>query len=238
MASNLLLLIGSGNGVLPNQHQAITWTNINVLLTGPQRTKFSEILFLYMLNCLERPKKIYSHFISFFHIVRKQVVEILPQVRHELPYSTLSISWMLMCCWHKEPGHQQPWYLLCWTKLICSPMLRVNQNTVTSFMKTYVITFLYTHSQPLSSGLSVLMQVCWSCEIYTLGTLILGANKANTGKWHLQLHFLECQGSILTHWDRDKMAAIFQTTVSNGFSWMKIYEFRLSFIEVCSQGSN
>ena len=30
----------------------------------------------------------------------------------------------------------------------------------------------------------------------------------------------------LTHWGRDKMAAIFQTTISNAFPWMKTYEFR------------
>ena len=34
---------------------------------------------------------------------------------------------------------------------------------------------------------------------------------------------------MLTHWARDKMAAILQTTFSNAFSWMKIYEFRLIF---------
>ena len=33
----------------------------------------------------------------------------------------------------------------------------------------------------------------------------------------------------LTHWGRDKMAAIFQTTFSNAFSWMKIHEFPLRF---------
>ena len=33
----------------------------------------------------------------------------------------------------------------------------------------------------------------------------------------------------LTHWGRDKMAAIFQMTFSNGFSWMKMYEFRFTF---------
>ena len=32
---------------------------------------------------------------------------------------------------------------------------------------------------------------------------------------------------ILTHWGWDKMDAIFQTTFSNTFSWMKIYEYRL-----------
>ena len=33
----------------------------------------------------------------------------------------------------------------------------------------------------------------------------------------------------LTHWGRDKMAAIFQTTFSNAFSRMKMFKFRLRF---------
>ena len=32
---------------------------------------------------------------------------------------------------------------------------------------------------------------------------------------------------ILTHWGRDKMAAIFLTTFSSAFSWMKMFEFWL-----------
>ena len=35
--------------------------------------------------------------------------------------------------------------------------------------------------------------------------------------------------NLLTHWGRDKMAAIFRTTFSNRFSWMKIYQLWLSF---------
>ena len=35
--------------------------------------------------------------------------------------------------------------------------------------------------------------------------------------------------SLLIHWSRDKMAAIFQTTFSNAFSWMKMYKFRLRY---------
>ena len=30
---------------------------------------------------------------------------------------------------------------------------------------------------------------------------------------------------ILTHWGPDKMIAILQTTFSNAFSWMQIYDF-------------
>ena len=40
-------------------------------------------------------------------------------------------------------------------------------------------------------------------------------------------HFAELR--VLTHWSRDKMAAISQTTLSNAFSWMKMLEFRLKF---------
>ena len=33
----------------------------------------------------------------------------------------------------------------------------------------------------------------------------------------------------LTHWGRDNMAAISQTTLSNAFSWIKMLEFRLKY---------
>ena len=40
-------------------------------------------------------------------------------------------------------------------------------------------------------------------------------------------HFLS--SFTLTHWGRDQIDAILQTTLSNAFSWMKILEFRLRF---------
>ena len=43
------------------------------------------------------------------------------------------------------------------------------------------------------------------------------------------LRMCHIPGIILTHWGRDKMAAISQTMFSNAFSWMKIYKFRLGF---------
>ena len=36
--------------------------------------------------------------------------------------------------------------------------------------------------------------------------------------------------SPLTHWGRDKMAAISHTTFSSAFSWMKMCEFRVNFL--------
>ena len=47
--------------------------------------------------------------------------------------------------------------------------------------------------------------------------------------WSFDVFFVIKLNTLLTHWGWDKMAAIFQTTFSNGFSWIKIYEFRLKF---------
>ena len=41
----------------------------------------------------------------------------------------------------------------------------------------------------------------------------------------------------LTHWGRDKMAALSQTTRSNAFSWMKMLEFRLFSLKFVHKGS-
>ena len=51
--------------------------------------------------------------------------------------------------------------------------------------------------------------------------------------WSLQLklphfHMSRCR-YLLTHCGRDKMVAIFQTSSSNAFSWMKMYKFLLGF---------
>ena len=45
-------------------------------------------------------------------------------------------------------------------------------------------------------------------------------------------------GAVLTHWGRNKMAAIFQTTFSNAFFEWKCMNFDWNFTEICSQGSN
>ena len=39
-----LTIIGSDNGLSPDRHQAIIWTNDGILLIGPLGTNFSEIL--------------------------------------------------------------------------------------------------------------------------------------------------------------------------------------------------
>ena len=48
--------------------------------------------------------------------------------------------------------------------------------------------------------------------------------------WIVKSHsFIAGKVHSLTHWGRDNMAAIFKTTFSDAFTWMKIYELRLIF---------
>ena len=48
-----------------------------------------------------------------------------------------------------------------------------------------------------------------------------------THVWQLKCCISMCFAS--THWGRDKMAAIFHTTFSSAFSWMKIFQLRFKF---------
>ena len=66
----------------------------------------------------------------------------------------------------------------------------------------------------------------------------IAASHHNLWDWALGVScsVAECLISLLwlIYWGREKMAAILQTTFSNAYSWMKMYEFLLSFPEVCS----
>ena len=61
-----------------------------------------------------------------------------------------------------------------------------------------------------------------------------GSNWRQYYKWYSKIilgneHTLHKAVLLLTHWGLDKMAAIFQATFINAFSWMKMYESRLRF---------
>ena len=44
-----------------------------------------------------------------------------------------------------------------------------------------------------------------------------------------QTVFIYSKPMALTHWGREKMAAVSQTTLLNAFSWINMFEFRLKF---------
>ena len=72
--------------------------------------------------------------------------------------------------------------------------------------------FLFSCCEPMSECVCII-SMCVDVRKHT---------SAWTKFWLPQIHYL-------THWSRDKMAAIFQTTYLKAFSWMKMYEFWLKF---------
>ena len=79
---------------------------------------------------------------------------------------------------------------------------------------------LYGHSLLNMTGLSGLVRGVYSLER-------VPAHKKKL-KWTSTI----CRSPLkisLTHWGRGKMAAIFQVTFSNGFSWIKMHELPLKF---------
>ena len=70
--------------------------------------------------------------------------------------------------------------------------------------------------------------VCWFSPIYVKWYYLW--------RWAERHYWIMCSVDSyvfpkrnLTHWGRDKMDAISQTTFSNAFSWIEMYEFRLRF---------
>ena len=55
---------------------------------------------------------------------------------------------------------------------------------------------------------------------------VISQLKDGTDCWNLPSRTTR---TCLTHWGRDKMAAILQKTFSNSFSWIKMYEFQFKF---------
>ena len=74
---------------------------------------------------------------------------------------------------------------------------------------------------PNECPFAIMLRAGWSYDIETLSVILAlcVGNPSDT----------VFTGYIFTHWGRDKMAVIFQTTFSNAFSWMKTFEFRLRF---------
>ena len=90
-------------------------------------------------------------------------------------------------------------------------------------------TFLQKLPQADKHGVQIACQRIWCSDLNISKLHTMFVCKL---MWSWKVHFLvdmPMYTVLLTHWGRDKMAAIFQTTFSNPFSWMKMYEFRLRF---------
>ena len=108
--------------------------------------------------------------------------------------------------------------ILCETGSMLPPWHRPEQGCLTNTLLCKAKQIAITHFD------SVFISALWSYSVHS-------GKVTNSYRHHRIMIYVLCEvvQSNLTHWGRAKMAAIFQTTFSNGFSWMKMYQFRLIF---------
>ena len=75
----------------------------------------------------------------------------------------------------------------------------------------------------------ILHFVPWSCVKRFFSLIICSQTTKEMCELLSDSYPFHDNSPYLTHWGRDKMAAISQTTFSNAFSWMKMFKFRLRF---------
>ena len=99
----------------------------------------------------------------------------------------------------------------------------------------FVINFLYRKYLYFDSNFTELCSYGFKQQQISISSgndLVLSRweaiSRTNNDSVHWHIHTFP-GFHVLKHWGRDKMAAIFQTTFSNRFSWMKMYDFRLTF---------
>ena len=91
--------------------------------------------------------------------------------------------------------------------------------------------------KPLSEPMmvSLLTHLCVTRPQWVNANVSADLHFASRTTCYYQLSFIKSKASVaawvqmLTHWGRDKIATISQTTFSNAFSLMKMYEFRIRF---------
>ena len=160
---------------------------------------------------------------------------------HSIVASLLAVFRDMQRC---QPGHEDRiWHLIPELRILLSEVCcsykhdgfpgDVSSRVISSHGVDLVLTENILVSPPeLVEGLIAPLRVYMSNRDEQMHTSHL---MSALGSYYCEKHnfshseYKWCENHSLTHWGRDKMDAIFQMTVSNGFSWMKMYEFRLKF---------
>ena len=102
-----LTIIGSDNGLSPDRHQAIIWTNDGILLIGPVGTNFSEILIEILTFSFKKMRlKVSSVKRRPFCLglnVLKWIASLETIAITRLPFSNMAFNWPVAlnsCLWY------------------------------------------------------------------------------------------------------------------------------------------
>ena len=191
-----LSIIGSVNGLSPGQRQVIIWTNAEILLIGPLRKNFSELLvenqkFSFKKIWLKMSSAKYRHFvlasicqIAYFPVQQTLMPESLGPVSWSQGNDndnkiypsprTRSMPWLLMPWCLASPGHQQPWHwayriniLLCMSSI--RRCLKYSYRLIIDIWCNFISPNIYSVWKGLTSYIPILhtMHFCYVVKLHT-----------------------------------------------------------------------
>ena len=134
---------------------------------------------------------------------------------------------------------------LCWEKInIWESWCCYDRDTLSTLLWPFMGGFHqslvhFSYKGPIIQYFDVSLMLVWlscwwfeiprcSCDITVMYHVVLLETQENGDAYESYTIYVYCL-TALTHWGRNKMASIFQMTLWNAFSWMKMYKFRLSF---------
>ena len=229
-------IIGSDNGLSYGQRQAIIWINAGRLLIESFGINFSEIVIeIYTLSFKKIHLKMLSAICRQFCLgpnVRQTVKTATARKAHyddvimttlASQITSLAIVYSIVYSDADQRKHQSSASLAFVRGIHRGPVNSPHKWPVTRKMFPFDdVIMIWIQINCTSSWMTNL--VIKYMLIHVLGRL----PEMNILKslWHSASGNGCC---FLTHWGRDKMAAIFQTIFRNGFSWMKMHQFCLRF---------
>ena len=172
--------IGSYNGLLPVQHQAIIWTSVGLLLIGPLATNFNDIWI--KIKQFSYRKMILKMFAKWRAFCLPQCDNCKYDTSHRrCPWLSFNLIklWLSYCLWHKGPasvcmvGRQHG---LCWNPGIILCMGSANERqryNVTSSL----IGWAHTEYDPCNQWV-----LCTSGVLLLNACLTVRAHQANSHK--------------------------------------------------------
>ena len=205
--------MGSDIGLSPGRCQAIIWTNTGILLIRPLRTTFNEI---FIKIC------------TLIHWFIDALIQIMMAWRHpgDKPLSEPMEVRLLMHICVTQPQwvkYVKNWNLISLVIFTCHIFSSYSFWAISFIIVWFSLIFHCLKAGFVTCPEDKLIvyvfttrdcEYCWWFQLWGACCIYFGGNR--------QIDAIKTLEVILTHWGCDKMAAIFQTTFSNAFSWMKI----------------
>ena len=127
------------------------------------------------------------------------------------------------CCVWGAANTQYTCILTHWSPAVIADILQ------TAFCIWLKCIMIFVHRVSTDTKSYLVLVICNQPQSQAIAKQFIDTNMHSDAFINCSSTVTQVQLDTLTHWGRDKIDAISQTTFLISFSWMKIFEFRLKF---------